>query len=290
MDRPLQQAPARPSAHSVRFVETTTSTQDDVRALTNAEHLTTVCAGQQTAGRGRLGRSWESGPNQSLLASTFITLPDSELMRERIGFLTLIGAAAMRAALVDFTKSEFTKANAASADGFEVKFPNDVVLGGLKIAGILGEFLSEHSAQRGELCAAIGVGVNVSQREHELVEGATSLAHAGFDVSGTGTVLNDSDITELTCSFPAQQLLALYLPHLASRIATFAREADATELIAEFNAHLHGRGTQVTVAGKTGTIAGLTEDAHLILQGERATTVSPAEVAMFVEHGKLPAN
>lgn len=285
MDRPLQQAPARPSAHSVRFVETTTSTQDDVRALTNAEHLTTVYAGQQTAGRGRLGRSWESGPNQSLLASTFITLPDSELMRERIGFLTLIGAAAMRAAL-----GEFTKAERPSNDAFEVKFPNDVVLGGLKIAGILGEFLPEHSAQRGELCAAIGVGVNVSQREHELVEGATSLAHAGFDVSGTGTVLNDSDITELTCSYPAQQLLALYLPHLASRIATFAREADATELIAEFNAHLHGRGTQVTVAGKTGTIAGLTEEAHLILQGERATTVSPAEVTMFVEHGKLPAN
>ena len=307
----------------VHRVDTTTSTQDDLRGLTDAAHLTTVCAEHQTVGRGRLGRAWESKPGQSLLASTFVALPDTERMRERLGFLTLIGAAAARAALAELTAS----------DAFTVKFPNDVMCDGGKIAGVLGEFLPEHSTALGELCAAIGVGINVSQGPDELVDGATSLAAQGFagqddarqDDSGqddagqddarqddagqddagpknsgqTDSGQTDSGQTDAgqddagrngagqpsAAHDSADRLLELYLHHISRRIDAFANGADATELIAELNEHLDGRGTHATVAGESGTIVGLTDSAHLILRGEQEAQVSPADVAMFVEHG-----
>lgn len=292
----------------VHRVDTTTSTQDDLRGLTDAAHLTTVRAEHQTVGRGRLGRAWESKPGQSLLASTFVALPDTERMRERLGFLTLIGAAAARAALAELTAS----------DAFTVKFPNDVMCDGGKIAGVLGEFLPEHSTARGELCAAIGVGINVSQGPDELVDGATSLAAQGFagqddarqDDAGpknsgqTDSGQTDSGQTDSgqddarrndagrngagrngAGQTSADRLLELYLHHLSRRIDAFANGADATELIAELNEHLDGRGTHATVAGESGTIVGLTDSAHLILRGEQEAQVSPADVAMFVEHG-----
>lgn len=287
----------------VHRVDTTTSTQDDLRGLTDAAHLTTVRAEHQTVGRGRLGRAWESKPGQSLLASTFVALPDTERMRERLGFLTLIGAAAARAALAELTAS----------DAFTVKFPNDVMCDGGKIAGVLGEFLPEHSTTRGELCAAIGVGINVSQGPDELVDGATSLAAQGFagqddarqdDAGQTDSRQTDSEQTDYgrndagqddagrngagrngAGQTSADRLLELYLHHLSRRIDAFANGADATELIAELNEHLDGRGTHATVAGESGTIVGLTDSAHLILRGEQEAQVSPADVAMFVEHG-----
>lgn len=287
----------------VHRVDTTTSTQDDLRGLTDAAHLTTVRAEHQTVGRGRLGRAWESKPGQSLLASTFVALPDTERMRERLGFLTLIGAAAARAALAELTAS----------DAFTVKFPNDVMCDGGKIAGVLGEFLPEHSTARGELCAAIGVGINVSQGPDELVDGATSLAAQGFagqddarqddagqddarqdDAGQTDYGRNDAgqdDAGRNGAGQPsaahdsADRLLELYLHHLSRRIDAFANGADATELIAELNEHLDGRGIHATVAGESGTIVGLTDSAHLILRGEQEAQVSPADVAMFVEHG-----
>ena len=332
----------------VHRVDTTTSTQDDLRGLTDAAHLTTVRAEHQTVGRGRLGRAWESKPGQSLLASTFVALPDTERMRERLGFLTLIGAAAARAALAELTAS----------DAFTVKFPNDVMCDGGKIAGVLGEFLPEHSTARGELCAAIGVGINVSQGPDELVDGATSLAAQGFagqddarqddarqddagqtdsgqtdsgqddarqddarqDDSGQtdsgqddagqddagpknsgpkNSGQTDSEQTDYGRNDAGQddagrngagqpsadRLLELYLHHLSRRIDAFANGADATELIAELNEHLDGRGTHATVAGESGIIVGLTDSAHLILRGEQEAQVSPADVAMFVEHG-----
>ena len=98
---------------------------------------------------------------------------------------------------------------------------------------------------------------------------------AGQDDAGQPSAAHDS----------ADRLLELYLHHLSRRIDAFANGADATELIAELNEHLDGRGTHATVAGESGIIVGLTDSAHLILRGEQEAQVSPADVAMFVEHG-----
>lgn len=281
MVQPFTDDPHARGSFTVHRVDSTTSTQDDLRALTDPAHLTTVCAGHQTQGRGRLGRSWESSPGQSLLASTFVALPDTDRMRERIGFLTLIAAASVRAALADLTGSE----------AFKVKFPNDIVIGNHKIGGVLGEFLPDHSAARGELNAAIGIGVNVSQQQPDLIDGATSLHAESFDIDQhAGPGHNPTQTGAALAHAPepygvVDRLLERYLTHLGQRIDAFARAASASELITELNNNLYGRGAQATAAGKTGTIAGLTDDAHLILHGDQEMYVSPADVAMFVEYG-----
>ena len=120
-------------------VAETTSTNSDL--LDAADHLpdrTVLVADHQTAGRGRLDRRWEAPPGANLLVSTlFRSVPDdpSELTRR-------FGLAVVRAA------------TAVGVAGAGLKWPNDVVLGGAKLAGIL--------AQRAVNGAVVvGVGVNV---------------------------------------------------------------------------------------------------------------------------------
>lgn len=263
-----------------------TSTQDVLGTLAHAPHLTTIRADVQIRGRGRLGRTWESGADRSLLASTLVVLPATAALRERGGFLTLIGALSMRAALADF---------GAPA---KVKFPNDVVIRGRKICGVLGEFYADMSAARGELSAAIGVGANVFQEGDELFEGATSLAAEGL-LTAEGLRPDDAD--------PAGILLDRYLAELAARVEAFAADPNApatAPIIAELNVHLAQRGHQVSVAGRTGVVDEIGPDGELILTAATAPAstsvpapsarpevatptrirVYPHEVAMFAEH------
>ncbi|QTG74937.1 biotin--[acetyl-CoA-carboxylase] ligase [Trueperella pecoris] len=252
----------------VHYVLETTSTQDTLRSLPGAAPLTTIVAGVQTQGRGRLGRSWHSEAGQSLLASTLVVLPDTPVLRDTLGFLTLIAAAAMRSALAITTGGQF-----------QVKFPNDIVTpNGLKIAGVLGEFFADTSKRRGELCLALGVGVNVYQQGKALFPGSTSLASAG--------VLNNDEETAVV-----DQLLSAYLDQLRERITTFAADPDqpnTTDLITELNAHLAGRGYETTVAGQTGVIQVLSPRAELIVRTPHGdVAIAPSEVAMIAEFGQI---
>ena len=129
-------------------------------AAEGAPEGTVVVADTQTAGRGRLGRSWWSVPGTALLAS-WIVRPS--LPPDRIPLLTLVtGVAAARAL--------------GAATGLEVglKWPNDLLAGGRKLGGILAE-----SDGRGAL--VVGLGVNVRQEEFpaEIRDSATSVVAMG---------------------------------------------------------------------------------------------------------------
>ncbi len=123
-----------------------------------------VAADEQTAGRGRLGREWEAPKGTGLLFSIVLT-PSVE--PERLPELTVVAAEAVCAAI-----SLQTRLSAS------VKPPNDVLVGGRKVAGILAE------AAGGRV--VLGVGVNVSQTAAQLPEDtrrpATSLALDGTAV------------------------------------------------------------------------------------------------------------
>ncbi|MEW6858200.1 biotin--[acetyl-CoA-carboxylase] ligase [Trueperella pyogenes] len=253
----------------VHHVETTTSTQDVLRTLADARHLTTVVAEEQTRGRGRLGRTWESTPGTSLLASTLITLPDTAAMRADLGFLTLLGALSLRSAVSDYTGGSFL-----------VKFPNDVVNpAGQKLAGILGEFFTDLTAKWGGICVALGIGLNIHQRGEALFPGACSLASEGLlarsDVQAAGV---------------ADEILARYLQGIRDRLAVFAAgPAPASALVAEANTHLAYRNAQATVAGVTGVVRRITDRAELVIataDGER--TIAPSAVAMLIEREEIP--
>ncbi len=105
-----------------------------------------VTAGEQTAGRGRRGRSWTTGAG-NLAASLMLIDPAP---REVAATLSFVAAVALHQAVVDM-------AGPAAAERIRLKWPNDLLLDRLKVAGILvdGEGLSS-----GAFVVVIGIGVN----------------------------------------------------------------------------------------------------------------------------------
>jgi BirA family transcriptional regulator, biotin operon repressor / biotin---[acetyl-CoA-carboxylase] ligase len=135
----------RPRVHH----RVTDSTNERARALAaaGAPHGTLVTAGEQTAGRGRQGREWTAAPGTSLLLSI--------VLRNATQALPLAAAVAVCEALpVEAT----------------IKWPNDIWIGGRKVAGIL----VEGRPQEG--WAVLGIGVNV--HEAPRIEHVTSLEGA----------------------------------------------------------------------------------------------------------------
>lgn len=133
-------------------------------AQQGAPHGTVVLAEQQTAGRGRRGRSWVSPPGLNLYFSAVLR---PELPPTRAPELTLVAAVALAESL--------REAGAPAA----IKWPNDVQLEGRKVAGILTE-LSASSEHVHFIVLGMGVNVNAGP-EHfppELAALATSLAQA----------------------------------------------------------------------------------------------------------------
>lgn len=128
-----------------------------------ASEGTVILAESQRAGRGRLGRSWESAPGLGLWTSV--------LLRPRVDphlvpLISLLGAV--------------SACEAINGSGYPIacrlKWPNDLMLGGRKVGGVLGEarFVGDHLRY-----IVLGIGLNVHHRpEHfsaKVREGATSL-------------------------------------------------------------------------------------------------------------------
>jgi BirA family biotin operon repressor/biotin-[acetyl-CoA-carboxylase] ligase len=136
----------------------TDSTNARARALAvaGAPHGTLVTADEQSAGRGRQGRSWVAEPGDALLMSL--------VLRDIDAILPLAAAVAV--------------ADAIGPDS-RIKWPNDIWIEGRKVAGIL----LEGRPQEG--WAVLGIGINVRTREFpaELREIATSLALAGHEIT-----------------------------------------------------------------------------------------------------------
>jgi BirA family transcriptional regulator, biotin operon repressor / biotin---[acetyl-CoA-carboxylase] ligase len=133
---------------SIHAFEEVTSTNDVARDLaeTDAPHGTLVIAERQTRGRGRHGRSWASEPRENL---TFSLVLRPQLPVGRAPELTLVAAVAIASEL--------------RAAGFPVaiKWPNDLLIEGHKVGGLLAEMSAEEGRLR---YLVLGVGLNVNAR------------------------------------------------------------------------------------------------------------------------------
>ncbi|MBJ7359463.1 biotin--[acetyl-CoA-carboxylase] ligase [Nocardioides sp.] len=164
--RPSDRSPvdaARLPDHQVEVVAEAGSTNALVaeRAQAGGPEGLVVLAEHQTAGRGRLDRSWEAPARSGL---TFSVLLRPTVPAASWPWLPLLTGHAVRAAL--------------RAAGFDatVKWPNDVLLGERKVAGILVERVETPSGP----AAVVGIGLNVGMTADELpVPEATSLAVEG---------------------------------------------------------------------------------------------------------------
>jgi BirA family biotin operon repressor/biotin-[acetyl-CoA-carboxylase] ligase len=162
--RPLTD-PGAPAPWRVEILDESPSTNAYVaeRARAGEPPGLVVVTEHQTAGRGRLDRSWETPRGVALTFSLLATPGDVPLARWP--WLPLLTGLAVVDAVRDVAGLEAT-----------LKWPNDVMAGDGKLAGILVE-LVEHPAGA---AAVVGVGLNVSATRDELpVESATSLAVEG---------------------------------------------------------------------------------------------------------------
>lgn len=117
-----------------------------------------LVAFEQDAGRGRLGRSWKSEAGLGIYATLLVDL--SVWTQDRIARLPLmVGTAAVQALRAPLGAS-------ASADEMRLKWPNDLVVSGRKLGGILIESLE----RRGRRFGIVGIGVNHGQEEPHLPE------------------------------------------------------------------------------------------------------------------------
>ena len=124
----------------------------------NTKHFSAVVAASQSSGQGRLGRSWESPSGSSLALSIFLR---KDSLAEP-GWASLLAALAVKRFLVELEVS-----------GSGVKWPNDVLVSGKKISGILAQLLEDGSV-------IVGIGLNLKRQQVELPN-ATSLQELGID-------------------------------------------------------------------------------------------------------------
>lgn len=138
------------------------STNNCAKAVANigAAEGVVVIAEEQTAGKGRLGRSWQANPEENL---TFSVVLRPKISPEAVNLLPLYVAVAVAQAI-----------ERATGLKVECKWPNDLLIGKRKVAGIL----IEGSIQQGILdYVVVGLGINVNQTKFpsDLLQKATSL-------------------------------------------------------------------------------------------------------------------
>jgi BirA family transcriptional regulator, biotin operon repressor / biotin---[acetyl-CoA-carboxylase] ligase len=148
----------------IRIFEETTSTNDVIEKLARdgVREGVVVFAESQTRGRGRLGRKWISPAHKGLWFSILLR---PNLRPQEATQLTVASATALRRAIFSETKLKP-----------EIKWPNDILIGGKKVAGILTELSAEVDRVR-YIILGIGIDVNLDADEFpvELKKTATSL-------------------------------------------------------------------------------------------------------------------
>ena len=144
----------------VIVMETVTSTMDEAFRLgmDGCPEGTVVCAETQSKGRGRLGRVWTS-PKEKGLYFSFVLRPTLPL--NQLAQLTLMSAVALAEAIEEVSELKPL-----------IKWPNDILFGNQKLAGILTELRAESDQVK---FVVVGIGINVNASLHQLTPGASSL-------------------------------------------------------------------------------------------------------------------
>jgi BirA family biotin operon repressor/biotin-[acetyl-CoA-carboxylase] ligase len=120
-------------------------------------------AGQQTAGRGQRGNTWDTEPNQNLTLSILLRPPHHLLDKQF--YLSKAIANGILAGL-----ESWSRATQGESFNFEIKWPNDIYLDGIKMGGIL----IENNIQAGKWSfSIIGIGLNINQTQFENIRGTS---------------------------------------------------------------------------------------------------------------------
>lgn len=220
------------AAIDLRWHASVSSTMDLASALANggAAHGVVVGADEQTSGRGRRGTTWASPPGAGLYFS-FIARPSAS----SLPLMTLAAGVAVRDGVA-----------AATGLSPDLKWPNDLIVGKRKLAGILAE---GHAIGAPAQAVIVGVGVNVQPAAYPP------------DVSARATSIEG----ELGRSIDRGLLLAEMLIALWDRLALL-EQSPGDILQAWRAASPNAVGTRVEWDGKTGTTSGIDDSGALLLK------------------------
>lgn len=209
----------------IHYFPSIASTQIEVHSLAKegAPEGTVVIADQQVGGKGRLGRTWHSPPGTNISMSLLLR-PQLEL--HRCPQLTLLAAVAIVEAIRVLTELPVV-----------IKWPNDILLNGKKICGILTE-LSAESDRINYLVIGIGINVNTPSFPEELASIATSL------------------MIEKQHKLPRVALIQTLLKKLEDLYLLYLKEGFAP-IKAQWEGYAISIGRRVTVRQLKGTMVGL---------------------------------
>ena len=242
---------------SLRFYQSTGSTMDDVAewARDGAEEGVVVVAETQSASRGRLGRRWIS--DEGNLYFSVLFRPEADVLPLLSPLAGVAVARAIRQVAGLYPS---------------IKWSNDIMIDGRKVAGILAESaLSGSQIQH----AVVGIGVNVAldvSADPEIAATATSLNHS-----------SDSDIDRA-------ELLRRILQHMDALYLDLRRGRSP---IAEWRRWLDTLGQRVTVTHHGATETGLAEDidehGNLLLRADSGEllTLTAGDITLRAAQGAL---
>lgn len=242
-------------------------------ARAGAPEGTVVLADAQTAGQGRRGRSWASGGGHSIYMSLILR---PEIAPEQASMLTLVMGLAVTQVCRNIRVVNAVNSHPMVSCGIEVKgkedidglsscldakikWPNDVVLFGKKVCGILTE-MGMKGTGIDYVIAGIGINVNATEFPEEIRETATSLAIEA------GRVLEREEIA------------AAVLEQISIYYKEFLKTGDMTNLIKEYNEVLVNREREIRVLDPKGEYrgiaTGINEKGELLVTKEDGTHVA----------------
>lgn len=228
----------------VRFHEKTDSTNIQAKHLAEAGagEGTLVVAECQMAGKGRRGRSWVSPPGSGIWMS-FILRPDLE--PSCASMITLVAAMAVSGGIEE-----------ACGLKSQIKWPNDVIIDGKKICGILTEMSTELEMIQ-YVVVGIGINVNTAQFPEEISKTATSL----YIESGK--------------SWKRSNIIACIMKRMEEYYDKFLQTSDLSALKKEYESKLANLGREVTVLDPKGEYRGLCkgidQNGELLVEREDGT-------------------
>jgi BirA family biotin operon repressor/biotin-[acetyl-CoA-carboxylase] ligase len=212
---------------------------------------------QQTAGKGRRGRPWES-PYGNLAASLLIVPEADPAIVATLGFVAGVALNdALRRVLPEATVVRAGLDGAAGAGSrIALKWPNDVLADGAKLAGILLEAIKR---PEGRPAVVIGFGVNVVAAPEGLPYPATTMQALGADTA-------------------AESLFAALSDRWVDAVAMWDSGRGVADVLARWRAAAAGIGTEVAVSREGGVVRGIFEtidDAgRLIVRADDASRIA----------------
>ncbi|HLY24992.1 MAG TPA: biotin--[acetyl-CoA-carboxylase] ligase [Aggregatilineales bacterium] len=248
-------------ARPFRFAVQVGSTNDIARdwALNGAPTGAVVLTEEQIAGRGRFGRVWTAPPGSALLMSIILR---PRITPQNVGRLTMVGAVAVAEGLENLSEQIKRPPQMVT-----LKWPNDVLLAGRKVAGILPEAIWQGQALSAVI---VGIGLNVS-------------------VDFTGTGLEDQAISVETGVRVPVDRLAL-LDAILHRVDFWAARAMDSSLLDAWRTRLETLGKRIVAQSAAGEIGGqavdVDEDGALLVRADDGTMqrIVAGEVTLTGEH------